>query len=97
MALECERDARVRGVEQPLEHVAAELRLPLGLVLDDVREALLQSQGVRVRVGVRARARARVGVGVRARVRVSNLVHVEEECDRHGRGEGHLVRFVEVC
>ena len=46
MALECERDARVRVVEQPLEHVAAELRLPLGLVLDDVREALLQPEGL---------------------------------------------------
>eukprot|EP00964_Phaeocystis_antarctica_P021928 scaffold12175_cov33-Phaeocystis_antarctica.AAC.1 len=48
---------------------------------------------VRVRVGVRVRDRVRVGVrdgvGVRARVGVSNLVHVEEECDRHGRSEGH--------
>jgi len=29
-------------VEKPLEHVAAELRLPLGLVLDDVGVALLR-------------------------------------------------------
>ena len=46
LGLEREGGAGVRVVEQTLEHVAAELRLPLGFVLDDVGKALLQQRGV---------------------------------------------------
>ena len=46
LGLEREGGAGVRVVEQTLEHVAAELHLPLGFVLDDVGKALLQQRGV---------------------------------------------------